>query len=118
MMKRILITDDAAFMRMSLRKMIEKFGFEVVDEAVNGLDAIKKYQKWQPDLVTMDITMPEMNGIDAIREIKKLNPIAKILVISAMGNESFVKEALIAGASGFILKPFKEEDLLKNLMKF
>ena len=116
-MKRILIADDAQFMRLAIRKMLEKHDCEIVDEAANGLEAVEKYIKYTPDIVTMDITMPEMDGVQAIREIKKINPDAKILVISAMGQEIHVKEAVMAGASGFIVKPLKEEDIVKSIMR-
>lgn len=116
-MKKVLIVDDAQFMRISLRRILEKHGFDVVGEAVDGVDAITKFKALQPDIVTMDITMPQMDGIAAIREIKKIRKDSNILVISAMGNMSCVYEAVAAGACGFIVKPFKEDDVLKNMSK-
>ncbi len=91
---RVLITDDAAFMRATLRKVLEKEGFEVVGEAANGKEAVELYKQLKPDLVTMDITMPVMNGIDAIKEIMAIDPEAKIVVCSAMGQKPMVIEAL------------------------
>ncbi|GAA0866671.1 response regulator [Paraclostridium tenue] len=116
-MKRVLIVDDAAFMRMSIRKMLEENGFEVVGEAENGVMAIEKYQELQPEVVTMDITMPEMDGLEALREIKKLDPAASIVMVSALGQEARMKEAIIYGAKGFIVKPFKEEIIISALSK-
>ncbi|WP_041716247.1 response regulator [Clostridium saccharobutylicum] len=115
--KKVLIVDDAVFMREELRAMLEKNGFEVIGEAGNGLEAIESYTNLKPDIVTMDITMPEMSGVDAVREIKKNNPNANIVMISAMGQEYLVKEAILNGANGFIIKPFKEEHLIKTLGK-
>ncbi len=116
-MTRVLIVDDAAFIRLSLKIILEKSGFEVVGEASNGLEAISKYTDLRPDVVTMDITMPEMNGVEAVREIKKLDSCAKIIMISAMGQETWVKEAIINGAKGFIVKPYKEDYLVDTLKK-
>lgn len=116
-MKQVLIADDAQFMRISLRRILEKNGYEVVAEAADGIEAVAKYKALNPDIITMDITMPNMNGIDAIKEIKKIKKEANIIVISAMGNMSCVYDAVAAGACGFIVKPFKEDDVLKNLNK-
>ncbi|NLO40736.1 MAG: response regulator [Ruminiclostridium sp.] len=116
-MKTVLIADDAQFMRLCLRQILEKRGFQVVAEAANGHEAIAKYRLHNPDIVTMDITMPDMDGIAAVKELKKIDPEAKIIVISAMGSMTFIYDAISAGASGFIVKPFKEEDVIKNLIK-
>lgn len=116
-MKRVLVVDDAAFMRISLKNIIEKAGYQVVGEAENGAVAIKRYKELSPDIVTMDITMPEMDGVQALKEIKKIDPEAKIIMISAMGQESYVKDAVMAGAKGFIIKPWKEETVLSALSK-
>ncbi|MDP4145762.1 MAG: response regulator [Bacillota bacterium] len=116
-MKRILIVDDAAFMRLALKSMLEKNGFEIAGEAENGLVAIQKYRELKPDLVTMDITMPEMDGIEAIKNIMEINPEAKIAVVSAVGQEAMVRRAIIAGASAFIVKPFKEDYVVESLGK-
>lgn len=117
-MKRILVVDDAAFMRVSIKKMLTNNGFDVVGEAENGLIALQKYQELSPDIITMDITMPEMDGLTSLKEILALNPAANVVMISAMGQESMVREAVLSGAKGFIVKPFKEDvilDALKNL---
>lgn len=114
-MKRVLIVDDAAFMRLSLKSMLEKNGFEVVGQAENGMIGAQKYAQLKPDVVTMDITMPELDGIGALKEIKKNDPNAKVVIISAMGQEALIREAVIAGAKTFIVKPFKEEFMIKTL---
>ena len=116
-MKKVLIVDDAAFMRASLRKMLENIGFDIAGEAVDGADGVRKYAALVPDIVTMDITMPNMDGIRALKEIKRLNEKAVVVMISAMGQESHVKEAVIAGAKGFIVKPFKDETVRKTFDK-
>lgn len=114
-MSKVLVVDDAAFMRMSLMMMLKNNGFEIVGEAENGKMAIEKYMQLKPDIVTMDITMPVMDGIQAIKEIMKYDKGAKIVVVSAMGQEPYVREAVVSGAKGFIVKPFKEEFVLKTL---
>lgn len=116
-MKKILVVDDAAFMRLSLKTMLEKNGFDVIGEASNGLEAIEKYKLLKPDIITMDITMPEMNGIEATKNIRKINNNAKIIMISAMGQETLIKESIINGATGFIVKPFKEDYIMKTFAK-
>ena len=95
---RVLVVDDAAFMRMMVKDILTKNGYEVVGEAENGMKALEKYQELKPDLVTMDITMPEMDGISAVKEIKKVDPNAKIVMCSAMGQQAMVIEAIQAGA--------------------
>lgn len=118
-MNTILVVDDARFMRMTLSKMLMDHGYTVKGEAENGIDAIEKYRELSPDLVTMDITMPEMNGIDATREIIKMDPQAKVVVCSAMGQRAMVEDAIKAGAKDFIVKPIKPDKLekaLKNLL--
>ena len=114
-MKKVLVVDDAAFMRLSLRMLLEKSGFDVVAEAENGLKAIQLYKQLKPDIVTMDLTMPEMGGIDAIKMIKAIDREARIIVISSMGHEILVREAIVAGAVSFIVKPFKEDVVSKQL---
>ncbi|HEX3011121.1 MAG TPA: response regulator [Syntrophomonadaceae bacterium] len=114
-MKTVLIVDDAMFMRYTIKQMLENSDFNVIGEADNGINALIQYQELRPDLVTMDITMPEVNGIGAVQLIKKFDPKAKILMMSAMGQETMVKEAIIAGAQGFLVKPFKQEDVINAL---
>lgn len=114
-MKKILIVDDATFMRTLIRSILEKNGYEVVAEASNGLEAIVKYKQLKPDIVTMDITMPEMSGIEALKQIIKIDSTAKVIMLSAMGQEVMVKEAIISGAKSFIVKPFTEINLLKAI---
>jgi two-component system, chemotaxis family, chemotaxis protein CheY len=105
---KIVIVDDAKFMRITLSNILMKGEHEVVGEGENGKDAIQLYRELKPQLMTMDITMPEMNGIDALREIKKEFPDAKIIMCSAMGQQKMVVEAIEAGAKDFIVKPFDE----------
>ena len=114
-MKRIMIVDDAAFMRASLRQILERNGFEVAEEAENGAEAVKKYSQCSPDLVTMDITMPVMTGLDALKEIIAIDPKAKVVMVSAMGQEVYIRESIINGAKTFIVKPFKEDYVVKTL---
>ncbi len=116
-MSRILIVDDAAFMRAKIRMALEKAGYEVVGEAVNGADGVAQYMKLKPDLVTLDITMPVMSGIDALKEIIKSDAKAKALIVSAMGQEAVVREAVMYGAKTFIVKPFSDERLLNTVEK-
>lgn len=116
-MKKILIVDDAAFMRVSIRNIISKNGFEVAGEAENGVIAVQKYAELRPDIVTMDITMPEMNGLDALKAIRKMDPEAIVIMVSALGQESMVREAVLSGAKGFVVKPFKEETITAALAK-
>lgn len=114
-MKKVLIIDDAAFMRITLKTMLERNDFKVVGEAANGLEGVKKYAELMPDIVTMDITMPEMDGVKALKEIRKVDNNAKVVMISAMGQEALVKEAVLSGAVGFLVKPFKEDAVIKSL---
>jgi len=117
MPKKILITDDALFMRVTLKNMLVANGYEVVGEAVNGQDAVEKYAACRPDLVLMDITMPVMDGIAATRAIKASDPAAKVIMCTAMGQKNMVVEAIQAGAKDFIVKPFKTEDILGRIQK-
>ncbi|MDQ0257420.1 two-component system chemotaxis response regulator CheY [Evansella vedderi] len=107
-MAKILITDDAAFMRMTLSKMITDAGHEVVAEAADGYEAVALYKQHRPDLVTMDITMPNLDGVEALKQIKEINPLAKVLMCSAMGQQNKVVDAIQYGAIDFIVKPFDE----------
>lgn len=117
MAKTVLITDDTAFMRMTLKNVIEKNGYTVVGEAGDGEEAVALYKELKPDMVTMDITMPKMDGITAIKEIMKIDPNAKIIVCSAMGQKPMVIEALSAGAKDFLVKPFDAERVVESLRK-
>ncbi|WP_096437754.1 response regulator [Alteribacter populi] len=116
-MGRLLITDDAAFMRMSLKQIVTNAGYEVVGEAENGKEAVELYEEMKPDLVTMDITMPEMNGIEALKEIKEKHPNARVLMCSAMGQQAMVVDAIKHGAIDFIVKPFDEVRIREALGK-
>jgi two-component system, chemotaxis family, chemotaxis protein CheY len=116
-MAKVLITDDALFMRMQLKDIISQLGHEIIGEAENGLDAVNKVIELQPDIITMDITMPEMNGVEAVKEIKKTNPSAKVIMCSAMGQQSMVLEAIQAGAIDFVVKPFNSERVKEALEK-
>ncbi len=117
-MLKVLVVDDAVFMRQALRLILERNGYTVVGEAENGSVAVKKYRELSPDIVTMDITMPEMDGIEAMKTIKGINPEGKVIMISALGQESHIREAIMCGAVGFIVKPFKEESIIKALSKY
>lgn len=117
MTKRVLVVDDAAFMRMMLSDHLTKAGFEVVGQAENGLVAITKFKELRPDLVTMDITMPEMDGIQAVKEIRKIDPSARIVMCSAMGQQHMVMEAIQAGAKDFIVKPFDPTRVVQAVTK-
>ncbi len=117
MSKKILIVDDAAFMRMMLKNILSQNGYEIAGEASNGLEAVTLYKELKPDLVTMDITMPEMDGITAVKEIKKIDPEAKIIMCSAMGQQAMVIESIQAGAKDFIVKPFQPDRVLEAVRK-
>ncbi len=113
--KRILIVDDAAFMRMMIKNIVTKNGYEVVAEAENGQAAVELYKEHKPDLVTMDITMPEMNGIEGVKAIRSVDPDANIIMCSAMGQQAMVMEAIKAGAKDFIVKPFQQDRILQAI---
>ncbi|MDR3354949.1 MAG: response regulator [Synergistaceae bacterium] len=117
MATRVLIVDDAAFMRMMLRDILAKNGFEIAGEAENGKTAVQMYNELKPDVVTMDITMPEMDGIAAVKEIKAADPEAKVVMVSAMGQQAMVIEAIRSGAADFIVKPFQPDRVLEALGK-
>ena len=117
MANRILIVDDAAFMRMMIRDILTKNGYEVVGEAQDGAQAIEKYKELNPDLITMDITMPEMDGITALKEIRKIDPNAKVIMCSAMGQQAMVIDAIQAGAKDFIVKPFQADRVIEAIKK-
>ncbi len=115
--KKVLVVDDTVFMRTSLRLLLERNDFEVVGEADNGIAAVNKYREFMPDVVTMDITMPEMDGLQALKAIKEINANAKIVMVSAMGQEAQVREAILYGATSFIVKPYKDEHVINTLRK-
>lgn len=116
MSKTILVVDDAAFMRMMIRDILAKEGY-VIHEAVNGRDAIEKFEEILPDLVTMDITMPELDGISALKAIRAAHPSARVLMVSAMGQQRMIVEALEAGAMDFLVKPFQPTKVLETVKK-
>lgn len=117
MAKRVLIVDDAAFMRMMIKDILSKNGYEIAGEAENGQKAVELYKELKPDLVTMDITMPEKDGITAVKEIKQMDASARIIMCSAMGLQMMVMEAIQAGARDFIVKPFQQERVIQALEK-
>jgi two-component system chemotaxis response regulator CheY len=115
--KKVLIADDASFMRQMIRDIIEPEGWEVVGEASDGVEVVDKYKKLHPDVVMMDIVMPKRSGIDAVKAIKAEDPSARIVMCSALGQEALVTEAVQAGAKDFIVKPFKPDAVLATLAK-
>ena len=114
---RVLIADDARFMRQLIRDIIEPEGYEVCAEAEDGRAVVEAFKEHNPDLVTMDVVMPKCSGIDAVKEILKINPGAKVAMVSALGQEQLVNEALEAGAADYIVKPFKPDEVLATLRK-
>jgi two-component system chemotaxis response regulator CheY len=117
MAKRILITDDALFMRVTLKNILTQNGYEVCGEASNGAEAVKLYSELKPDLVTMDITMPEMDGLEALKQIRAQDPGATVVMCTAMGQKNMVVEAIQSGAKDFIVKPFQPERVLEAVNK-
>ena len=117
MAKNILIVDDAAFMRMMIKDILVKNGYNIAGEAENGVKAVEKYQETKPDLVLMDITMPEMDGIQALKKIKAIDANASVVMCSAMGQQAMVIEAIQSGAKDFIVKPFQAERVLEAVKK-
>ena len=115
--KNILICDDAAFMRMMIKDILTKNGYTVAGEAENGLKAVEKYNELKPDLVMMDITMPEMDGIQALKKIKEADAGAKVIMCSAMGQQAMVIESIQVGAKDFIVKPFQADRVLEAVKK-
>jgi len=116
MSKTVLVVDDAAFMRMMIRDILAKEGY-IIHEAVNGRDAVEKYAELHPDLVTMDITMPEMSGLEALRAIRGSDSAARVLMVSAMGQQKMIVEALESGAMDFLVKPFQPTKVLETVKK-
>lgn len=117
MTKGILIVDDATFMRMMIKDILEKNGYEVIGEANNGITAVEKYKELSPELVIMDITMPEMDGIAALKAIKASDPNATVIMCSAMGQQAMVIDAIQAGAKDFIVKPFQADRVIEAIQK-
>ena len=117
MAKNILICDDAAFMRMMIKDILTKNGYNIVGEAENGAKAVEKYAELKPDLVLMDITMPEMDGIEALKKIKAADANASIIMCSAMGQQALVIESIQSGAKDFIVKPFQADRVLEAVQK-
>ena len=113
----VLICDDAVFMRTMISDILEESGYEVVGQAESGVQAIERYKALRPDLVTMDIVMPDMGGIDAVREITSFDANAKILMCSAMGQQALVVEAIQAGAKDFVVKPFQPSRVLEAVQR-
>lgn len=116
-MARILICDDSAFMRMMLRNLLVENGHEVVDEAGDGRKAVQLYRQHKPDLTTMDITMPVMDGIQAVQLIRGEDPTARIIMVTAIGQKAVITDAIKAGASGFLVKPFEPKEVIAVIDK-
>jgi len=116
-MSTVLIVDDAMFMRRMLEDILTKHDFEIIGEAETGTEAVEKYKQLKPDLVTMDIIMPDMSGIDAVKEIVKLDPEARILMVSAMGQQTLVVEAIQAGAKDYVVKPFQPSRVIEAVSR-
>jgi two-component system chemotaxis response regulator CheY len=117
MAKNIMICDDAAFMRMMIKDILTKNGYNVAAEAENGAKAVEKYNEVKPDLVMMDITMPEMDGIQALKKIKEMDPGATVIMCSAMGQQAMVIESIQSGAKDFIVKPFQADRVIEAVKK-
>ena len=113
----VLVCDDAIFMRTMISDILTQAGYEVIGEAESGAQAVERYRELRPDMVTMDIVMPDMGGIDAVREIVKIDPDAKILMCSAMGQQALVVEAIQAGAKDFVVKPFQPSRVLEAVQR-
>lgn len=117
MSAKIMIVDDAAFMRKRIRNILLKHGYEVVAEGENGREAVEFYKQHNPDLVTMDITMPEMDGLEALQKIMEMDPRAKVVMVSAMGQQSMVIKAIKSGAKDFIVKPFEPDRVIQTVRR-
>jgi two-component system chemotaxis response regulator CheY len=114
---KVMVVDDSLFMRMVIKRILVEHGHEIVAEATNGKEAVEKYGQYQPEIVTMDITMPEMNGIEAVREIVSRYPDAKVIMCTAMGQQPMLIDAINAGAKGFIIKPFDKRRVLEEITR-
>ncbi len=117
MAARIVLADDLAFMRMVQKDVLTENGYEIVSEATNGLEAVERYKELKPDLIVLDITMPDMNGLEAMKKILAIDPRARIVICSALGQQNLIVEAIKAGIKDFIVKPFKAERLLSAIGK-
>ncbi|MCY3413630.1 MAG: response regulator [Candidatus Heimdallarchaeota archaeon] len=115
--KRVLIVDDARFMRLVLRRILTQAGYEIVGEARDGIEAVEMYAEKRPDVMTLDIVMPRLNGIQAVKQIMEFDPQAKIIMVTALGQEAFVLDAIKSGAREFIIKPFKNLEIVKAVKK-
>lgn len=116
-MARILVCDDSAFMRMMLKRVLVENGYEVVGEAGDGMEAVQLYRQHKPDLITMDITMPKMDGIQAVTHIHEEDPLVRIIMVTALGQRAIITDALKAGASDFIVKPFDNIQVIETIKK-
>lgn len=116
-MQTALIADDSSFMRTLIRRALEKAGYFIAGEAENGIVCVEKYEEFQPDLVTLDVTMAKMDGMQALSALMIIDPAATVIMISALGQENIIHEAIIAGAKAFIVKPFQEDQLISTLRK-
>lgn len=118
-MNRVLIVDDSAFMRHVLKSILKRNGFQVIGEAENGAIGIRKFKELQPDIVTMDINMPEVDGIEALKEIRRIDSNSKVIMVSAIiGQESYELQCVMLGAKSFIIKPFNEDQVVKMLTQY
>jgi two-component system chemotaxis response regulator CheY len=117
MAKRVLLVDDAAFMRMMLRDILTGGGYEVIGEAADGNEGVEAYRKLQPDFVTLDLVMPNKDGLEALREIRGVDPHATVIMVTAMGQEALIQEAFAAGAKGFLVKPFRPQAVLETVQQ-
>ncbi len=117
MQKRILIADDALFMRATLKRILTEHGYAICGEASNGKEAVEMFKTLKPDLVTMDITMPEMDGLAALKKIRSIDPVAKVVMCTAMGQKKIIIEAIEAGAKDYIIKPFQPDRIIQALDK-
>jgi len=115
-MANILVVDDSLYLRVMIKKILKKIGHTIVAEAGNGLEAIEMYKEHKPDLVTMDVVMPKLNGLLAIKEILELDPSSNIIIVTALGHEPMIREALRIGAKDFVIKPFKQDELVNAVM--
>jgi len=116
-MKTVLVVDDSAFMRRTMKSILLRNSFRVVGEATNGVEAVAEYKKLRPDIVTLDVVMQEMDGLVTLKTIMKIAPNANIIMVSSMGQDIIVRESIVLGAKNFILKPFTEEQVLRAIDK-